>query len=58
MVALAEASYSYTTTLSKGKARSLKQIGLSAPSVSTAHRQALDKAHAAFQKLQPMVLCG
>ena len=46
VVAMAEASYSYTTTLSKGKTRSLKQIGLSAPSVTAAHRQAVDKAHA------------
>ena len=45
-VALADASYTYTTTLSKPKARALTRVGLSAESVTAAHRHAVDKAAA------------
>ncbi len=43
-VALAEASYAYTTTLSKPKPRALRQVSLSANAVTATHRLALDKA--------------
>ena len=43
---LAEVSYTYTTTVSKAKPRTLAQVSLSAAAVTAPHRQALDKAHA------------
>jgi len=50
--ALAEASYTYTTTLSKAKPRSLMQVSLSAESVTAAHRHAVDKAHASVAGIE------
>jgi len=46
VVTLADASYIYTTTLSKAKPRALAQVSLSAASVTAAHKQALDLAQA------------
>jgi leucyl aminopeptidase len=45
-LALAEASYAYTTTLSQAKPRALAQVVFSAESVTAAHRQALVKGQA------------
>ena len=44
--ALADASYSYTATLSKPSHRSLKQVTFSAPEVNAAHKAALAQAQA------------
>ncbi len=44
--ALAEASYSYTTTLSKPQQRTLKQVTFSAADVSAEHRATLAQAQA------------
>ncbi len=44
--ALADASYSYTATLSKPSHRSLKQVTFSAPEVNAAHKTALAQAQA------------
>ncbi len=46
VMALAEASYSYTTTLSQAKPRVLTQVRLSAETVTAAHQQAVVKGHA------------
>jgi leucyl aminopeptidase len=51
-VAVAEASYIYTTTLSKAKPRALAQVSLSAESVTAAHRHALDKGHASVAGIE------
>ena len=52
VVTLAEASYTYTTTLSKAKPRALTQVSLSAESVTAAHRHALDKGHASVAGIE------